>query len=166
YQGVGIYIGGAARACANPMLNGPGWVTAAIAQGWKLLPIYVGPQAPCRDFKLLMSGSAATASGEGSYAAEDAANRAAIAGLPAGPPIYADIESYHGDRACYDAVRAVLAGWTNRLHGRGYKAGPYSTYRSTTSISQLLPSLPARTALTRMNNNAQPAIRELMGHLC
>ena len=46
YTSVGIYIGGANRGCAEPNLTPP-WVSTVIAQGWRLLPIWVGPQAPC-----------------------------------------------------------------------------------------------------------------------
>ena len=46
YQGVGVYIGGVSRSCAQPNLTAA-WVAAASLQGWRIIPIYVGHQAPC-----------------------------------------------------------------------------------------------------------------------
>jgi len=46
YQGVGVYIGGVSRSCAQPNLSAS-WVTASSLQGWRIIPIYVGHQAPC-----------------------------------------------------------------------------------------------------------------------
>jgi hypothetical protein len=127
YRAIGIYIGGAARACPNAALNNPFWAAAVMAQGWKLLPVYVGPQAPCTRFTVRMS---ADSYADGLAAGEDAANRAAIAGLPAHSPIYADVEAFQGDVACHDAVRAYLSGWSQRLHARGHRAGLYGNDNS------------------------------------
>ena len=45
YLAVGIYISGASRACrVQPNLT-PTWVTTQLRNGWKLLPITLGPQA-------------------------------------------------------------------------------------------------------------------------
>ena len=44
YRAVGIYLGGADRACAQPNLTA-GWVRLQQAAGWHFMPIYVGPQA-------------------------------------------------------------------------------------------------------------------------
>ncbi len=49
YTSIGIYIGGINRACSNAALNSSTWVNTVVAQGWKVLPIYVGLQAPCTD---------------------------------------------------------------------------------------------------------------------
>ena len=46
YRGIGIYIGGANRACGDGNLSA-GWANTVQAQGWKLAPLYVGLQAPC-----------------------------------------------------------------------------------------------------------------------
>ena len=46
YRGLGIYIGGANRACKQPQLNS-NWVQQTLGLGWSLLPLYVGLQAPC-----------------------------------------------------------------------------------------------------------------------
>jgi hypothetical protein len=128
YRAVGIYIGGAARACTNAALTTPAWVNAVTAQGWKILPIYVGPQAPCTTFKVRMGDTSATA--DGVAAADDAVARAVAAGLHLGSPIYADIESYVGDGTCHDVVRSFLAGWTSELHARGFRSGLYGNFNA------------------------------------
>src|SRR5881409_1869090 len=46
YRAVGIYFGGINRACAQPALTAD-WVTHQQGNGWHLLPIYMGLQAPC-----------------------------------------------------------------------------------------------------------------------
>ena len=58
YKAIGIYIGGVNRSCAQPQLT-PSWVTAVTAMGWRLVPIYLGLQAPCgtRRFKMSTSSS-------------------------------------------------------------------------------------------------------------
>jgi hypothetical protein len=128
YKGVGIYIGGASRACSNPELDNPAWVNAVTAQGWRLLPIYVGPQAPCTRFTAQMSATDSLA--DGVAAADDAVAHAKAAGLRIGSPIYVDVEAYNGDDACSDAVRAYLRGWTAELHKLGYFSGLYGNFNS------------------------------------
>src|SRR6478752_1182390 len=46
YRAVGIYIGGSMRACGDGNLSST-WVSQVSSMGWGLIPIYVGPQAPC-----------------------------------------------------------------------------------------------------------------------
>ena len=46
YAAVGIYIGGSMRACGDGNLSAS-WVSTVTSQGWGLIPIYVGLQAPC-----------------------------------------------------------------------------------------------------------------------
>src|ERR1700710_2330652 len=48
YRAVGVYISGPNRGCKQPELTAD-WVTKATAMGWRLLPIDLGLQAPCRD---------------------------------------------------------------------------------------------------------------------
>ncbi len=45
YRAIGVYIGGANMACAQPNLTS-GWVSQESSAGWHLIPIYVGLQAP------------------------------------------------------------------------------------------------------------------------
>src|SRR5689334_19310833 len=46
YRALGIYLGGANRTCPDGNLSAA-WVTASLAAGWNLAPLYVGLQAPC-----------------------------------------------------------------------------------------------------------------------
>ena len=128
YGAVGIYIGGVARHCPNTALDTPAWVTAVVAQGWRLIPTYVGLQAPCSDFNARMDPASPAA--QGTQSADDAADRAARAGLGAGAPIYFDLESHDPDPACSEVVKTFLSAWTRRLHERGYVAGLYGNVNS------------------------------------
>src|SRR5688500_7083640 len=47
YSSVAVYIGGPMRACSNAALDGPGWISTVLQDGWGVIPVYVSPQAPC-----------------------------------------------------------------------------------------------------------------------
>jgi hypothetical protein len=125
YHAVGIYIGGANMACAQPSLT-PEWVSEQSAAGWHLIPTYVGLQAPHNS-----CGCAAISPGrasvEGAAAAADAVSQAAAVGIGPGNPIYFDMESYARGGANTSAVLTFLAAWTSALHAAGYKSGLYSS---------------------------------------
>ena len=127
FTSVGIYIGGANRGCAQPNLTAP-WVNTVIAQGWRLLPIWVGPQAPCSTLSTTkLSLSVPTATNQGLAEGKAAADRAAALGLGWLAPVYYDMESYPAGGACSKAVQAFTNGWTYALNQRGYLAGYYSS---------------------------------------
>src|SRR6478752_6844246 len=48
FLAVGIYIDGNSRACRNQTYLDATWVSTQLANGWKLLPITLGPQASCQ----------------------------------------------------------------------------------------------------------------------
>jgi hypothetical protein len=128
YRAVGIYIGGANRACAQPNLT-PSWASQEIAAGWHLIPTYVGLQAPgagcgCASIR---SGQAPA---EGTAAANDAVQQALALGLAAGNPIYYDMEGYAHTASNTSLVLAFLSAWTARLHALGYTSGVYSSMNS------------------------------------
>ncbi|UDY24140.1 DUF1906 domain-containing protein [Nocardioides sp. Kera G14] len=111
------------------------WVSEVEAGGWRVLPTYVGLQAPCpqpdKSFNL-MSAEPATAHSEGVSAANDATGSAMALGLSSTIPIIYDLEAYRtGDSACTAAVQAFLAGWTTRLHQLGRHSGVYGSIGST-----------------------------------
>ncbi|MFD0378818.1 DUF1906 domain-containing protein [Streptomyces sp. NPDC127112] len=123
FGAVGIYIGGRARACAQPQLTAD-WVRRQLAAGWHLMPIWVGPQ-PWHSTSTGLSTDPSEADDQGREAAEGAAAAARALGLPAGTPLYADLENYT-DRDTWDApVVAHLTAWTVRLHELGYHAAAY-----------------------------------------
>lgn len=131
YRAIGIYLGGVNRACGDGHLS-TSWVASAVAAGWALAPLYVGRQAPCVSQSELVHIDADRAPDEGVAAADDAAGRAAAFGLPAGSPIYFDMEGYAvDDPGCTQIVQAFLSGWTGELHALGYLAGVYGSAAST-----------------------------------
>ncbi|MER7952132.1 glycoside hydrolase domain-containing protein [Streptomyces sp. NPDC096079] len=129
YRAVGVYISGSFRGCAQPNLTA-NWVTSQTGNGWRLIPIDVGRQAPCTSFSLKMSADPATARSQGVTAAAAALTAAANLGIPAGSAVYSDIEGYASTASCKAAVLSYLSGWTERLHSGGYLSGFYSSASS------------------------------------
>jgi hypothetical protein len=96
------------------------------AQGWKLIPIYVGLQAPCTTFRAVINPGIAQS--QGVVAADDAADKALALGITGPAPIYFDMEFYDRNASgCSLAVEQFIAGWVTRLHQRGFTAGLYSS---------------------------------------
>jgi hypothetical protein len=122
-----IYIGGPARACSDGRLSRR-WVAAVQAMGWRLIPTYVGPQAPCTSSRPRFS--AATAALAGQLSAVDAVNRAAALGLPSRTPIYMDLEAYGRSPSCRQAVLTFVDSWTRGLRALDYTPGVYSSVAS------------------------------------
>ncbi|POM24301.1 hypothetical protein BTM25_29300 [Actinomadura rubteroloni] len=128
YRIANIYIGGVSRGCAQPHLT-RAWVRRVRALGYRLIPTYVGPQAPCTRYRARFTRGDARAEGAG--AAADAVRRARALGIPAGSPIYADLEDYDsGDASCRTAVLDFVETWTRTLRAHHYVAGLYSSAAS------------------------------------
>ena len=119
YGAVGIYIGGAERACAQPNLTAS-WVAQQAAAGWRFVPIYVGPQA---EFSQLTSPASQAVA-----AAEDAVTQAAALGFGSGTPIYYDMEAYPATQKAN--ALAFMSAWTTQLHAEGYRSAIYSSSSS------------------------------------
>ena len=131
YRAVGVYIGGANRACSQPNLTAD-WVGEQVASGWSLIPTYVGLQAPtssCGSCAKL-SSSSARAAAQGTEAAEDAVEDAAAVGMGPGSPIYFDMEAYTRTAGATAATLSFLSAWTEQLHALGYVSGAYSSSSS------------------------------------
>jgi hypothetical protein len=124
YRALGVYIGGAARACQQPNLTAD-WVARQAAQGWHLVPLYVGLQAPCTTFSNRIDPANAPA--QGSAAADDAADAAYALGMGQGSAITFDMEYYSRGGTCSTAVLQFLSAWTTQLHARGYRSSVYSS---------------------------------------
>ncbi|WP_329386762.1 DUF1906 domain-containing protein [Streptomyces sp. NBC_01351] len=123
FGAVGIYIGGRARACAQPRLTAD-WVRRQADAGWHLMPLWVGPQ-PWHSSSTGLSTDPSEANEQGRAAAEGAVDAARSLGLGAGAVLYNDLENYT-DRATWDApVVAYLTAWTERLHELGHRSGAY-----------------------------------------
>ena len=134
YRAIGIYIGGANSACAQPNLNST-WVANEVAAGWHMIPIYVGLQAPSNSCGCAAI-SPAQASAQGTAAAIDAVADAQGIGIPAGNPIYNDMEGYSRTTTNTSSVLAFLSAWTAQLHAEGYLSGVYSS--SGSGVSDLV----------------------------
>ncbi len=138
YHIVNLYIGGVSRysGCPNLRLD-DNYVATARNQGWSFIPTWVGPQAPCTNYKNRISYDIAEARQQGFSQADQAAQTAAGLGLTTaglgGTIIYYDMESYApsgsgtASRECKDAVNAFIDGWTERLHQLGNRAGAYGS---------------------------------------
>lgn len=128
YAAVGIYLGGVNSACAYGNLSAA-WVKSVAAMGYGMLPTYVGQQAPCWNGK----GALINPKGAVAQANSDAANAIAEAkhfGLPAGSPIYYDMEAYAGNASCTAAVLTFLSAWDHQVAAGGYVSGVYSSQDS------------------------------------
>lgn len=137
FKAVNMYIGGASRGCAQPNLTAS-WVSAVVAQGWVLIPTYVGLQAPCRTYPNVIDPAQAAA--QGVAGADDAIVQLNALGLGAGNPVYFDMEAFdYANVGCRQAVLDFLGAWSARLHERGYVSGVYGSAASTIRalVSQL-----------------------------
>src|SRR4051812_33442374 len=129
YRAIGVYIGGANRACSQPNLT-PEWVAAQTAAGWHLIPTYVGLQAPTSACSSCAKLSASQATSQGVAAAVDAVEEANAVAMGPGSPIYFDMESYSRTSFATAATLAFLEAWTKKLHALGYVSGVYSSSAS------------------------------------
>ncbi|MCP2338764.1 DUF1906 domain-containing protein [Actinomadura rupiterrae] len=123
YSVANVYIGGVSRGCAQPHLNA-GWVRAVRAMGYRLIPTYVGPQAPCTRHRARFDARRPERAARA--AAADAVARARALGIPRSKPIYYDMEAYRSHGPCRTAVLRFLQAWTLALGARDYPAGIYS----------------------------------------
>lgn len=129
YKAVNMYIGGASRGCSQPNLNAA-WVSSVIAQGWVLIPTYVGLQAPCREYPNRIDP--ANAAAQGAAGADDAIAQLNALGLGVGNPIYFDMEAFSmSNDTCRQAVVDFLGAWSTQLRARGYVSGVYGSAGST-----------------------------------
>ena len=116
YRAIGIYIGGADRACAQPNLS-QAWVRAEARAGWRFIPLYAGPQAAF--------GQLSAPGRQGWAAAQDAVAQMRRLGFGRRTPVYYDMEAYRpGVRLL--ALR-FLSAWTRQLHRLQYESGVYSS---------------------------------------
>ena len=124
YRGVAVYIGGSMRACGDGNLSAS-WVAQVHAMGWRLIPTYVGPQAPCVNQSGLATINPSTPTAQGIANADDAVARAKYFGMSPGTPLYYDMEGYSPSASCSRTVVSFLSAWTSQLHHLGYKSGAY-----------------------------------------
>lgn len=140
YWAVGIYISGDSRGCLSQPNLTPGWVSAQLASGWRLLPLTVGPQAWCTTRERYLhqvrispdpTTRYATARRQGRQEATKTVRAAEALTIATGSTLWYDIEAFDtsGTR-CRESALSFLSGWTNRMHGLGYVSGVYSSAAS------------------------------------
>ena len=125
YYSINLYMGGISRYCTNSELDAV-WVNQVAKQGWSFIPTWVGPQAPCSNYKYRISSSPTTAYQQGLGEANAAVDKARNLGFLGNTVIYYDMEMYSTTNlACRDAVNSFLAGWSQRLQEHGVRSGVY-----------------------------------------
>jgi len=120
FKTVGIYIGGAGRACAQPNLTAA-WVAQQAAANWHFLPLYVGPQ-------FVPTNHITAPQTQAAQAADDAVAQAAALGFTSGSVLYYDLEAYPAADSA--AAVAFMSAWTQEIHKQGYLSGIYSSSNS------------------------------------
>jgi hypothetical protein len=140
YLAVGIYISGASRACkVQPNLS-PSWVSTQLGNGWRLLPITLGPQASCNprfpryghDRTIDAHPGATHHYGKARHQAVAEAQKTVAAaralGITAGSTMWYDLEGFDATKnRCRDSAMAFLSAWTRELHALHYVSGVYSS---------------------------------------
>ena len=142
YLAVGIYISGASRGCRDQPNLTPSWVSTQLADGWKLLPITLGPQASCSTrfprygndpvIKSSSTGTYSAARGQGRLEAERAVAAAKALGISPGSILWYDLEAWDIKHSadCNRSALWFMNAWTYRLHQLGYLSGYYSSAAS------------------------------------
>ncbi|MCX5361724.1 DUF1906 domain-containing protein [Streptomyces sp. NBC_00124] len=126
YGAIGFYIGGVNAGCKDQA--SAEWVQTQYDNGWRFIPIYVGPQAEAGSGSCTGDCVAITDPvPEGAASARDAVAQAQGYGLPAGSVLYYNMEHYNSGR---EKVLAFLQSWTNTVHELGYRSGAYGSASS------------------------------------
>lgn len=139
YWGVGVYVAGANRFCADQPHLTADWVRKQTKKGWRILPLTVGRQASC--FVSSRPGltridpdpadSYAKAERQGRKEARKTLAASARLGFAKGSTHWLDIEAFDiTDTHCRRSMLAFTSGWTKRLHSKGYTSGYYSSAAS------------------------------------
>jgi hypothetical protein len=135
YYDVGIYLGGVNVSCKTNTNLIPDWVSTVTGknQGWGLIPLWVGLQAPCNDAQSYSTfpygdteAHLAEDYSDGVTEATNAENKAGPLGLSRSV-VYYNMENYNPNNStCAAAVEKFLSGWVTKLKNDGYQAGVYA----------------------------------------
>jgi hypothetical protein len=124
-----VYAGGNTMFCANDRVDSD-WVNHVVNTGWRIVLIWLGPQAPCTNFQHQFSSNTGTAFQQG----QDVASMAyyhVVDDLNMNPDfaIAYDIEAFNiSNDTCVQAAKAFIRGWVTFLHNSpAQKAGVYSS---------------------------------------
>ena len=136
YQSVNLYIGGISRYCSNTALTAA-YLQQMFDQGWRFIPTWVGPQAPCTTFRNKFPLDPAAAYAQGVDNANQARAKLLELGLTnpdgTGSVVYDDLEYFTYSATCSAAARAFVQGWSTRLQELGITSGLYA---SSSNLSQ------------------------------
>lgn len=117
YYNFYVYIGGSQATC-GPANVTASWVNQVTNIGYSLLPVWVGPQAPCSGGSI--SYYTNTAYSQGTTEANATVHAAEALGFDPGTPIAYDLKGYNTQNSsCVAAVNAFLSGWNFQI-GRGF----------------------------------------------
>jgi peptidoglycan hydrolase-like protein with peptidoglycan-binding domain len=140
FWSAGIYISGASRGCPDQPNLTPTWVRTQLANGWRLLPITLGPQAWCTTRDRYLRQERISPRPERRYARARAQGRAEAAktvrvaqrlGLERRSTLWYDLEAFNiSPTDCRESALSFLHAWTRALHQRGYVSGVYSSAAS------------------------------------
>jgi peptidoglycan hydrolase-like protein with peptidoglycan-binding domain len=140
YWAVGIYISGDSRGCTSQPHLTPTWVRTQLANGWRLLPITLGPQAWCTTRQRYLhqvrispsrTDAYAPARKQGRAEAEKTTGVARQLGIAPGSTLWYDLEAFDTSKTdCRESALSFLSAWTNKLHRLGYQSGAYSSAAS------------------------------------
>ncbi|MFA6297701.1 MAG: glycoside hydrolase domain-containing protein [Nocardioides sp.] len=140
FLSVGIYIAGDSRACRDQPNLTPSWITTQLRNGWRLLPITLGPQASCQprfpryddDVKINPKPGKvkryALAKQQGMNEAVTTVQVATSLGIAPKSTLWYDLEGFDASNTdCRESALTFLSGWTQKLHELGYVSGVYSS---------------------------------------
>lgn len=140
YWAVGIYISGDSRGCLSQPNLTPTWVDTQLRNGWRLLPVTVGPQAWCTTRERYLTQvrinpdpatNYLTAREQGHAEAAKTVRAAQALGISANSTLWYDLEDFDtSGTACRESALSFLSAWTNKLHTLGYVSGVYSSASS------------------------------------
>ncbi len=141
FWAVGIYISGDSRACRSQPNLTPSWISTQLANGWRLLPITLGPQASCStrfprygDDETINPSSTRryrAARVQGRQEAAEAVRVASGLGIVPGSTLWYDMEAYDiSNTGCRESALAFTSAWTKKLHALDYVSGVYSSAAS------------------------------------
>ncbi|MFE0175157.1 DUF1906 domain-containing protein [Streptomyces sp. NPDC059002] len=129
YRAVGIYYAGRGRACKKQPYLDRGWTRAVKRMGWRVLPVYVGSQAPCvtakhkKDVRIGRNPRS-----QGRREGHDAVRKAKRVGIKRRSPLYLDMEAYtYREKACARTTLSFVRAWDREVRRHGYVPGFYSS---------------------------------------
>ena len=170
YKDSSVYLGGENATC-KPSQNtylSSSWVSEVLGKGWGLMPLWVGPQAPCQTSCTTCGnmGTSTSYASQGAAEADSALSAANSFGITNGV-IYYDMEPYPTTNStCSSAVRQFLGGWVSEIHSKSnsaFLAGVYDVHTNAADFEQVSPAPDAvwLAYLRGESYSTPPAVSEL-----